>query len=1005
MGLAFGEYPPDVAALGWLTLHALKRGLTPWASPSREYLQANGWWQGSAGEDPDLSLLLTPFFYSLDDAPHVSLSEAHRAWREDNGVDRKEREVAAFLNSLPVDAVGATPGPSDAARAVVHRPGEPFRTENGAGETFFDASCPDSAASSRKRRTSPLSVDADARASRQENGVSGENGRGGSPRDVLPEDAVAFREEREASQSNFECASPVALEDREAAVPGASVSVNADVRASRQESGRDGSLRGAVPEDAVVSREEPEASRSSFECAGPSEKGPVALEEREANQSNFECANLSEKGPVALEKERKASQSNFECASPSEEGPVAFEERAAAGLPGASTLPSSTGMRGASFCQVVDALTSVLERCSRDAGTDEAQLLLTWRLASPSVQRLMSTELVGEHLLAGDDEAETEALSVIQSLCAESVLEGHPAASSPTEPLLAPPIAPQERVAPPLASSSRLAQAGSPLRRQLDSLCPPDAVKAVDPAVHLVSTPGFPRWINGVLKELLERGTGCGRPLYRATHTLTDDTDAVPPNRSVSFAYFLLSGALYDPTACPASIAFAEHAPLLRVDLSAGAGVAGFVAEALFYLPELSVAASLAAVGELYHPRTKVADDPGCESLYGFHNVKRPSTLPPFLRCAAGSARRIPDACFATFRPDAVGVRSRSLRQRVNVAPETHLDPQQQQQQEQRDLAWAERAKLARASPVGADLVRLAGQHLTKEAGDAAHCRAFMFTLCQCAALPFRMRASVGAPAVSDTEELELDPQLARLHRSFAIATFNTDGRHCPAEIARLAASCDVVVLTEVHKPLADSSPSHWREAGLRLGFHSVSEAHGLGTLVASGLGESCSVEFVGRLAVEDRSFVCVSSGPFFVVGFHLDHLTEVARLRQLRAALQWLEDLGVGSKPHCLVGDFNALVSDDYTEDKLAAVATHRALTEWEPPRFEVSALLVDSGYVLAGEKDATETSWAKTRIDHMWFKHWPIPNHSYRVLPGNSSFFDHRPVLATVPRPPFSA
>ncbi len=78
----------------------------------------------------------------------------------------------------------------------------------------------------------------------------------------------------------------------------------------------------------------------------------------------------------------------------------------------------------------------------------------------------------------------------------------------------------------------------------------------------------------------------------------------------------------------------------------------------------------------------------------------------------------------------------------------------------------------------------------------------------------------------------------------------------------------------------------------------------------------------------------------------HLDHRSEQIRLEQWASANAWL--LRDRSRPHLLLGDFNALAETDYADEAaVGRLAAYQAERGWPAPSFDLVSQVLKSGYV----------------------------------------------------------
>jgi len=105
----------------------------------------------------------------------------------------------------------------------------------------------------------------------------------------------------------------------------------------------------------------------------------------------------------------------------------------------------------------------------------------------------------------------------------------------------------------------------------------------------------------------------------------------------------------------------------------------------------------------------------------------------------------------------------------------------------------------------------------------------------------------------------------------------------------------------------------------------------------------------------------------------HLDHKLEQTRLEQLELLFKWINELGESNDPHIIMGDFNALTKNDYTDSYLKEnIILKREQANIESVHYEVTEKMVEKNYIdpfsgRSNEKAAT--CQHGTRVDYVWF------------------------------------
>lgn len=101
-----------------------------------------------------------------------------------------------------------------------------------------------------------------------------------------------------------------------------------------------------------------------------------------------------------------------------------------------------------------------------------------------------------------------------------------------------------------------------------------------------------------------------------------------------------------------------------------------------------------------------------------------------------------------------------------------------------------------------------------------------------------------------------------------------------------------------------------------------------------------------GKRGLLEVRLLLPSGAPFTVYVTHLDHRSEEVRVAQWSAANTWL--LRDRSRPHLLIGDFNALAQTDYeTPDARRRLAEYQAERGWPAPAFDLVDQVLRAGYV----------------------------------------------------------
>lgn len=144
--------------------------------------------------------------------------------------------------------------------------------------------------------------------------------------------------------------------------------------------------------------------------------------------------------------------------------------------------------------------------------------------------------------------------------------------------------------------------------------------------------------------------------------------------------------------------------------------------------------------------------------------------------------------------------------------------------------------------------------------------------------------------------------------------------------------------------------------------------------------------------------------GPFTLYVIHLDHRSEDLRLQQWAAAATWLgRDR---SRPHLLLGDFNALSELDFAAPAaVARLEAYQAAQGWMAPRFDLMNQIRKAGYVDAfsvgghGPRATWTPADPNRRIDYILYpSSWAgvrVTCVTWLQSPADAAS-DHFPVLA---------
>lgn len=239
------------------------------------------------------------------------------------------------------------------------------------------------------------------------------------------------------------------------------------------------------------------------------------------------------------------------------------------------------------------------------------------------------------------------------------------------------------------------------------------------------------------------------------------------------------------------------------------------------------------------------------------------------------------------------------------------------------------------------------------------------------------------------------------------------------------AAKADVVGLNEVFYPDGYATPPLLERLAGRLGMHYAFGAtqpadphkhppYGNALLshwpiMAHAAHHLGPVVSYGKRGLLECRVLTPAFGPFTVYVTHLDHRSEQIRLEQWSAASTWL--IRDRTRPHLLLGDFNALAETDYPDDTAnTRLAAYQAERGWPAPAFDLVGQILKAGYcdgfVGAGQAAGAGASFPaddpERRIDYI-FVSARVPRRAAVVLSDHGRPRRHRirpPARAGRPR-----
>lgn len=165
--------------------------------------------------------------------------------------------------------------------------------------------------------------------------------------------------------------------------------------------------------------------------------------------------------------------------------------------------------------------------------------------------------------------------------------------------------------------------------------------------------------------------------------------------------------------------------------------------------------------------------------------------------------------------------------------------------------------------------------------------------------------------------------------------------------------------------------------------------------ILKNGKGKKGALEVVLKTIAEQDQ----TSYRVFVT--HLDHKTEPQRLSEIDVLLKIATAVG---EPHFIIGDFNSLKQQDYTEEEWVEIARVRYEGNWESPQIDVVARMESTGYrdLLNPESSlhVLPTSRFNTRVDYIFASPSIDPKSIVEcaVIESKTNESDHKPVIASM-------
>lgn len=237
------------------------------------------------------------------------------------------------------------------------------------------------------------------------------------------------------------------------------------------------------------------------------------------------------------------------------------------------------------------------------------------------------------------------------------------------------------------------------------------------------------------------------------------------------------------------------------------------------------------------------------------------------------------------------------------------------------------------------------------------------------------------------------------------VATFNIQKLEgCPKKVAEIVSQFDICGLQEV-PGLAKIKKALKPFENIEVLFDNAYFSYGNGISFRKDLFRvvKCETHVIRNKPSKKTAFEVVfeflhsPKTTFTVIVTHLDHISEDTRLEEVEKILQ------VAPSEAILLGDFNSLKREDYTEDEWGSISQNRKDTQWEECRTDVIDKIlkrVGSAYqdVLGELGTPVGTCRFGTRIDYIFVSLCEMffVKEASVVESGEAS--DHKPVMAKI-------
>ena len=219
------------------------------------------------------------------------------------------------------------------------------------------------------------------------------------------------------------------------------------------------------------------------------------------------------------------------------------------------------------------------------------------------------------------------------------------------------------------------------------------------------------------------------------------------------------------------------------------------------------------------------------------------------------------------------------------------------------------------------------------------------------------------------------------INNIYSIITFNVHNFYNSemintfSEISKIIKKYDIIALQEVYD-----------EQKLFLITKEYNFVYNKGTLIMTKF----PIQIVNK-NTSCPSTICIITLPdgvnIFVTNIHLNYIDESIRIEEINE-IQYIIDDYTDYYPSILLGDFNALTKNDYTEKEWNQITKIRRLGGWELPVHILTDRLLEK-WNDTGKKNKKPTSRYDTRIDYIYTKN--INSIFYDIVETIHTISDH--------------